>query len=276
MTAPQEPEQAGVCGRPSRESAFHDAWSESVDPAEVPVAKAFAAATCPENRHIADWLGDVSGLRVLDLGAGAGEAATWFALRGAQVTAADLSDGMLRLAEAVGRHHGVAFECVCCPAEELPFEPESFDVVYAANVFHHADKARALDEVRRVLRPGGRLACWDPLAHNPLINVYRRLARSVRSADERPLRMRDLSLFRERFSCVEHRTFWLFTLWLFLRFYVVEHVSPARERYWKKVVRESERLEGSYARLRRLDDWVLSKMPWLGRYCWNLVVCATK
>ncbi|NQT53831.1 class I SAM-dependent methyltransferase [bacterium] len=259
-----------------RERVFHDAWADDIRPEDVAVHASFHASTCPENRFIAEWLGDVSGLRLLDLGCGAGEAAVHFALQGADVTAYDVSPGMLRLADAVAQHHGVRIACRAGDASQLDFGDNTFDVVYAANVLHHADTERTVDEIVRVLKPGGRLVSWDPLAHNPLICVYRRLAGTMRSHDERPLRMKDLRMFRERFAAVDHRTFWFFTLWLFLRFYLIERVSPATERYWKKVVAEHKRLEPKYNRLRRWDDWLLRRIPWLGRYCWNLVVCATK
>jgi SAM-dependent methyltransferase len=259
-----------------REARFHDSWAAEIDPAQVPVEASFSAATCPENRFVVAWLGDVAGLRLLDLGTGAGEAATYFAGRGARVTAVDSSSGMLRVAAATGAHYGACFDRVQCSAEALPFADESFDVVYGANILHHVDRARALDEVRRVLKPGSRAAFWDPLAHNPLIQIYRWMAAPIRSKDERPLKLKDLRLFRARFARVEHRTFWLLTLWIFLRFYLIERVSPTAERYWKKIVRESARLEATYARLRRWDDRILSWLPWLGRYCWTLVVCVTK
>lgn len=271
-----EPPRSVSDDKLDRESQFHDMWSEDVDPALVPVEAFFSAATCPENRFISEWLGNVSGLRVLDLGTGIGEAATFFALRGARVTAVDLSEGMLRVARSVGKYHGVTFKCARSNAEALIFKDETFDVVYAANVLHHVDKVRTLDEICRVLKPGGKAAFWDPLVHNPVIKLYRLLAGSMRTEDERPFRMKEVGLFRTRFSRVEHRAFWLFTLWLFIQFFLVEHVSPAKERYWKKIVLESRRLERRYSRLRRWDDRVLARLPWLQRYCWNLVVCVVK
>src|SRR5687767_10273371 len=66
-------------------------------------------------------LGDVRGLRVLDLGCGHGMAAVVLARRGARVTACDLSAGYVREAHARARANGVALDGVVCPAEDLPF-----------------------------------------------------------------------------------------------------------------------------------------------------------
>lgn len=60
-------------------------------------------------------------------------------------------------------------------------ESEMFDVAYAGNVLHHVDIAVTLGEIHPVLRPGGALVSWDPLAHNPLINIYRRMGSPVRT-----------------------------------------------------------------------------------------------
>jgi len=78
------------------------------------------------------------------------------------------------------------------------------------------------------------------------------------------------------FEDVRHRCFWLATLWIFVRFYVVERVNPSKERYWKKIIREHARLAARYRRLERVDEWLLRTFPFLGRYCWNIAVVATK
>jgi len=49
-------------------------------------------------------------------------------------------------------------------------------------------------------------------------------------------------------------------------------VSPNKERYWKKIYTDARSLEGFFPTLRRIDDWVLDRVPLLGRLCWNTVV----
>lgn len=72
--------------------------------------------------------------------------------------------------------------------------------------------------ILHALKPGGTLVSWDPLRHNPVINVYRRMAMPVRTEDEHPLHIRDLRSFRSRFVDVRHECFWFCTLAIFLRF----------------------------------------------------------
>ena len=259
-----------------QEESFHDSWAGSIKVDEVMVDEAFEACTAPENRIVLGRLGDLRGRKILELGCGAGEASVYFAKQGAEVTATDLSAGMLEVVQKVAAKHGVKVSIKQAVSSRLDFPDNSFDIVYAANLLHHVEIEPTLAEAARVLKPGGRFASWDPLAHNPLIKVYRLMATEVRTADEHPLRMSDLALFRKHFAGVTFETAWLFTLWIFLRFLVVERVHPNRERYWKKILVEHRRLEREYRFLERLDRRVLGWFPFLKRYCWNIVVVARK
>lgn len=262
--------------RVARECEHHDRWAAAIDVDTIDVKTAFEASTAPENRFILRHMGEVRGRRLLELGSGAGEGSVYFALRGARCTATDCSAGMLAVAQRLAARHGASIETRQVDAERIPFPANTFDFVYAANVLHHVGRPeRMLAEMHRVLKPGGRVCFWDPLKHNPLIKVYRLLASEVRSADERPL---DISILREvgkLFPTMVHETFWFFTLWLFLRFYLIEGVRPNQERYWKKIYTDEARLRPLYCRLERLDRLV-KKLPFVERYAWNLAVVATK
>lgn len=258
------------------EETFHDDWAASIDIDTIDVRQAFEACTAPENRFLSEKMGDLNGIRILDLGCGAGEAAVYLATQGANAVASDLSDGMLQVAQKLANKNGVTIETSKSPAEVIEFPDNEFDMVYAANLLHHVDVEKCIAEVHRVLKPGGKFFSWDPLAHNPVINVYRRMAMEVRTEDEHPLRMKDLKLFNKYFSKVESKGFWLFSLWIFLRFYLIERVNPNEERYWKKIINEADRLEPKYRRLEKLDRFVLKIVPWFTRYCWNIAVVAEK
>lgn len=112
----------------------------------------------------------------------------------------------------------------------------------------------------------------EALAYNPVIEVYRHVVHTVRTADERPFRFSHLPLMRRHFSSVDHRGFWLLTLAIFLYMFFVEWIHPARDRYWKRVIREAGRYERMLKLLKFWDDRILSAFPFLGRLCWNTVL----
>jgi arsenite methyltransferase len=109
-------------------------------------------------KRLVDRLALPKGARVLDVGCGTGRLARWIAdavgPTGAVVGIDPLPE---RIAIARAKGPGLAFEVG--QAEDLgAFADESFDAVCMSAVFHWvSDKAKALDEIRRVLRPGGRL-----------------------------------------------------------------------------------------------------------------------
>ncbi|HSD27587.1 MAG TPA: methyltransferase domain-containing protein, partial [Vicinamibacteria bacterium] len=106
------PVDDGSSGVFERERRFHDAWASRTGAPEVRVRAAFEAITAPENRFILREMGDLAGRRLLDLGSGLGEAAVYFALRGARVTATDISPEMCAVAAEAARRHGVLVETI--------------------------------------------------------------------------------------------------------------------------------------------------------------------
>jgi ubiquinone/menaquinone biosynthesis C-methylase UbiE len=259
-----------------RERLFHDAWAAAIDVDGIRVADYFEACTAPENRFILRQMGDIRGKLLLDLGCGAGENSVYFAKKGARCVATDYSPGMVEVALELAARNGVEIEGRTANAMALDFPDNTFDFVYASNLLHHIpDPIIALKEMHRVLKPGGKACFWDPLRHNPVINVYRRMAAEVRTEDEMPLDINIVNYIKSVFSETAYDTFWIATLWIFLRFYLIEKVDPNKERYWKKIISEQERLEPMYHRLEKLDGF-LKKIPLMKRMAWNLAVVATK
>lgn len=259
-----------------REAAFHDAWATNTRIGDVLVRECFEAPTAVENQFILQRMGSLAGKKLLDIGAGLGESSVYFALQGARVTTVDISPMMVETALELGRKHGVALEGIVSEAEDLKLPAAAYDVIYIANTIHHVhDRASLFEQMSRALKPGGVFFSYDPLAYNPVINVYRRMAMGVRTPDESPLTVADLRLARKYFSNVGHREFWLSTLLLFVKYYLKDRVHPNADRYWKRILRETPKSLGWWTPLRDLDR-VLTCIPGLRWLSWNIVMWGEK
>ncbi len=127
-----------------------------------------------------------------------------------------------------------------------------------------------------MLKPEGVFVSYDPIAYNPIINVYRRIATRVRTSDEKPLTVRDLNRVKYYFSEVRYTAFWLTTLLIFVKFYFIDRIDPNQERYWKRIVTEHKNLEHIFRPLKKIDNTLLMLFPFLKWYCWNLVIISKK
>jgi SAM-dependent methyltransferase len=104
-----------------------------------------------QERVLAEFLGDVRGMRVLDLGTGTGRAALALARRGAHVTGVDASAEMLAVARARAAQERLTIDFSEGDAHRLPFPDRTFDAAVCLRVLMHVpDWKRALGEVCRV------------------------------------------------------------------------------------------------------------------------------
>ena len=105
-----------------------------------------------------DWLLPSGARNVLDLGAGTGKLTTRLVERGLHVVAVDPIPEMLE----VLRTSLPETPALLGTAEEIPLDDNSVDAVLVAQAWHWFDPKRAIAEVARVLRPGGRLGLvWN-------------------------------------------------------------------------------------------------------------------
>ena len=110
---------------------------------------------------------------ILDLGTGTGVLARQFAPQGARVCGIDMAEGQIDAARQLAAEEGVDVDFRVSPAESTPFADNAFDVITANQCWLYFDKAKAISEAKRLLRPGGVLATshfsWlallDPIAH---------------------------------------------------------------------------------------------------------------
>jgi ubiquinone/menaquinone biosynthesis C-methylase UbiE len=140
--------------------------------------------------RIVRWLGLPAGSRVLDAGCGTGEHTVRLAELGYRCVGVDVSPRVLwqaaELARARGLGSRIRFQSEAL--EELPFPDGAFDAVHCRGVLMHVPRwERALAELCRVLRPGGKIALLEN-NHRCLDLWLVRLARLVRKGESRLVR----------------------------------------------------------------------------------------
>ena len=122
--------------------------------------------------------GQHAGEKVLEVGGGMGTDLAQFARHGAIVTDYDLSSGHLEHAKRNFALRELQADFVHGDAEHMPFEDATFDVVYSNGVIHHTPNTQTVvDEIWRVLKPGGR-AIIMVYAENSL-HYWRNLVKDI-------------------------------------------------------------------------------------------------
>ena len=179
-----------------------------------------------------DLFGDLEGKRILDCGCGKGHTSVMLAKRGASVSAFDASAPDLAIARRLAEANGVVVDIRNLMFEQLDYADSQFDFAFGACVLHHVDIPRAMRELRRVLKPGGRAVFVENSARNPLLMAARgslvgRMGIPRYGDDhEHPLRSRDFEAMRTGFGgqvTVHYPEFVFFRL---LDFYVLRRRVP--------------------------------------------------
>lgn len=111
-----------------------------------------------------------AGNSLVDLGTGTGTLARGFAQRGCKVIGLDISAQLLEQAKDLSEQAGLSIDFRFAKAEETGLPDDTFDVVSAGQCWHWFDRQAAATEVRRILKPNGRVVIahfdWLPLKDN--------------------------------------------------------------------------------------------------------------
>lgn len=200
-------------------------------------------------------LGNLDGLRVLELGAGSGADSVMFARHGAAVTSTDVADAAIEvIRRRLAANDITDVELAVMPAEKLDLPDATYDRIFARGVLHHADVERAAPEMARVLKPGGRAVFIEPLSENPILDFAREYLpypHKTRPRGHRGIRFSTVRTLRRHFSSASIRTFYLTAMLNRAFGFNVELGS-----------------------LERFDEWLLARVPTFRRLCrYSVVVC---
>ena len=263
--------------RAHAESRFYDRYAEQLSPERLAPQNVFAP-TCLENLYVLEQFGDLQGKRVLDIGCGQGDTSVFFALGGAEVHALDVSEKMVSVTIELAKRHGVdgQVHAQTCRVEDMKFTDDYFDLIFADGVLHHLDMPKAVPNIVRVMKRGGRGIFLEPQKGSIFSEIYRHFATDLRTTDERPLEQRDFDFLTSQFGRLNHREYHLVSLLLFTMRFVTLKLSGKGFPYWMDEVRQGKYHPQLLRRLQNVDEWVFRHFPSLRRYTWLTVIVAEK
>lgn len=197
------------------------------------------------------------GRRVLDVGCGAGVDLARFVKGGATGVGVDLASSAARLARENFRQQNLAGSFVEADGEQLPFQSDAFDVIYAHGVVQYTrDGGRLVEECRRVLRPGG-TAIFQVYNRVSWLNALSKLMNVGLEHEDAPvLRKFSIGEFRQMLSS-------------FAQLQIIVERFPVKSRLhkgWKGAVYNSI-FVGTFNALPK---------SWVRRFGWHLVAICTK
>lgn len=146
-------------------------WNNVVEVGEPPIFANAAEKAC-----IFDLLGDLEGKDLLECGCGFGIWSVALAQKGARVWAFDVSEKSVAETARRAREAGVGHlvEAQIADSHSLPYEDESFDLIFGSMILHHVDARAAGRELSRVLKANGKAVFHENSADNPVLMFFRK------------------------------------------------------------------------------------------------------
>lgn len=207
-------------------------------------------------------IGDLEGKKVVDFGCGGGWLTKKLAGKGAEVWAFDISNEAVNktktMVESQNLQHRVHVEQM--PAEALNYDSNMFDLIVGNAILHHLDLVTSLKEIKRVLKQGGKACFLEPLGHNLLLNLYRRITPHLRSEDEVPMRFEQFKIIKDCFPKFEHDEYYFTVLFaIFFYFLGLKNLTLKTRDF-----------------LFKLDKLILGSFPSVKKYCWYSILTMEK
>ncbi len=183
-----------------REAEFHNERYASESENREPVQKYYRLKKELDEKFAQKVINKAKNGKVLEIGCGPNINTIHWVDLATESWAIDISEVAIEQARAVmGANHSKAHLEVM-NAESMNFDDNYFDLVCGKGIIHHLDVNKSYQEISRILKPDGLAIFIEPLGHNPIINLYRRLTPKMRSDDEYPLLMSDVKLAQDYFE----------------------------------------------------------------------------
>jgi ubiquinone/menaquinone biosynthesis C-methylase UbiE len=174
--------------------------------------KKYYQTTNTSREYVSEWIKEnAKGKVFLDYACGNGGNAIEAAKAGAKMAIGlDISDVSVNNANQEAEEKGLDNACFIqgdCENTKLP--DNSIDTIICSGMLHHLDLSFAFPELRRILKPGGKILAVEALNYNPIIKIYRMITPSMRTDWEKNhiLSLKDVK-FAKRFFIVQNVKFW--------------------------------------------------------------------
>ena len=116
----------------------------------------------------------------------------------------DISDVSIEKARRIAEESSIKnIDFFVMDAMNTTFSDEEFDMIHGKAILHHLDLKLSLIEIKRILKKDGKAIFLEPLDTNPVIKLYRKLTPKARTADEQPLRIKDIKIIKKIFPSTE-------------------------------------------------------------------------
>lgn len=222
----------------------------------------------PWIRKLVNLLRDFQNKRVLDCGCGVGNLSLYLAMKDAHVEGFDISSEMLKIARANAEKNGIGGKCnfLCSSFEALPYRNISLDLAVGAYILHHVNIERAIKELHRVLKPGGKAVFVETWGKNPLLLLARKyLAGKLGIAkygteDEHPITPKDINEMEKVFSEVR----------LYFPEFVFFKKAGTNIFRWKKSAKIITDV------LVKMDNFVTHRFPIFNKYGYRCIITLLK
>lgn len=175
--------------------------------------KKFYNTTKRSRDYVQNWLRkEVPGTVFLDYACGNGENALTAAALGAELALGfDISDVSIRNCIQTARERGLSetTRFFQADAERTLLPDNSIDRIICSGMLHHLDLSHAFPELRRILKPGGKILAVEALDYNPAIKLYRMMTPDMRTEWEKAhiLDLQDVN-FAKRFFDIGEIRYW--------------------------------------------------------------------
>lgn len=152
----------------------------------------------------------LKGGRLLEYGCGTGEELSFYKGLNREFFGIDISSEAIRRATEIAKAADFQAKYLVADAEQTDFDPAFFGTIFGSGILHHLDVDKAARELSRLTSADGECVFFEPMGHNPLINLFRAMTPKLRTPDEHPLLAGDFEIMRRYFADV-HVTYFCLT-----------------------------------------------------------------